>query len=167
MWEGLGSLEAIYLSQISIQTLPAGAFRPLTNLKALFLWGNKLTEIRSDIWDGLKSMNRLHLESNQIATVLPGSFSELPSITHVSLSYNDLPTIREDVFNQELFSEGHIPKLILDMSSNPLECDTRICWLKAAEDDGLVQIANSDATLCSNYEGLYWTEVQCSLLDQY
>ena len=77
-----------------------GAFSTLSRCKAIWLWNNRIREIRGDMWEGLESLQELSLSHNHITTVHPGGFSNLPHINKLWLNSNRLNTLPHDMFGE-------------------------------------------------------------------
>ena len=180
MWEGLQSLLELYLFDNRIRTLHAGAFRPLGKLQALWLWQNELTVIQGDMWQGLHSLRRLYLENNKISSIKSGGFTSLQGLSdleYLGLIDNQLMTLRHDILtttgSPSLTTSGttggstgsrHQPgNLTLILSDNPLQCDSRLCWLKKAEQEGWINFYyfySYESPRCVNLHGISWEDIR-------
>ena len=134
------------------------ALSHLDQCKELSLSENKLSSIRYAMFKGLKSLDTLDLKDNIISSTESGSFRDLPQLTEVRLDDNQLTTL-DNPFSKP--SSGYIA---LYLSDNPLQCDTKLCWLKDAERDGWVLLKDPKPT-CQNYPNARWDDVNlnCSL----
>ena len=180
MWEGLQSLLELYLFDNRIRTLHAGAFRPLGKLQALWLWQNELTVIQGDMWLGLHSLRRLYLENNKISSIKSGGFTSLQGLSdleYLGLIDNQLTTLRHDILtttgSTTVTTSGttgsstgsrHQPgNLTLILSDNPLQCDSRLCWLKRAEQEGWINFYyfySYESPRCVNLPGISWEDIR-------
>ena len=106
MWNGLESLNILWLNGNNIRNLPSAGFRSLTNLKDLYLFENKITDVNSDIWIGLRSLRSLYLgtgyldnsRGNYITKITPGTFSTLVNLQYLSRARNKLKEINGDMW---------------------------------------------------------------------
>ena len=159
MWNGLLSLKTLSLRNNNIGSLSYGAFSPLEVWVKLNLSYNEMTEIWSDMLDGLVSLMEIDLTGNGIHTVYQGAFANLPTLKSFSLADNTLETLNSEMFIPELFDADYDPDLMFDIRFNPLQCDSRMCWLKEAEARGLVFLMYRSTTRCGN-PNTPWTEVR-------
>ena len=150
MFYGMGSLEALVLSHNSISRIHQGTFQHLSQCKALFLNGNAMTYIRAAIFNGLHSLERLILSENFISDIEPKSFLHLTNLNVLMLNDNKLTTLKQDIL-----PPLHQTKLYIQINSNPLNCDDRLCWIKHAEKDGVI----TPNITCVNSPGLQWKHV--------
>ena len=169
MWEGLHSLMELYLFDNRIRTLHAGAFRPLGKLQALWLWQNELTVIRGDMWEGLHSLRRIYLKNNKISSIKPGGFTSLQSLSdleYLGLIDNQLTTLPDDILTTTggtTGSRNQPGNLTLILSDNPLQCDSRLCWLKKAEQEGWINFYyfySYESPRCINLPGISWEDIR-------
>ena len=96
---GLSSLQLLYLTDNSLETLPADIFEGLAALTTLQLENNGLKELPEDIFDGLGSLTGLRLQKNKLSTLPEGVFDGLTSLTGLFLTKNQLSELPEDVFD--------------------------------------------------------------------
>ena len=134
------------------------AFTHLGQCKELSLSENKLSSIRYAMFKGLKSLDTLDLKDNIISSIESGSFRDLPHLTEVRLDDNQLTTLDNP------FSKPSSDYIALYLSDNPLQCDTKLCWLKDAERNGWILLKDPKPT-CQNYPNARWDDVnlKCSL----
>ena len=182
MWEGLSSLTTLSLGSNQISTIWVGAFNTLTSLEELDLHRNQLSMIGVGAFNTLSSLTKLYLYSNQISTIGVGAFNTLTSLTELWLSRNQISTIPVGAFNtltflqvlwlennqlvtleEGLFNTPLRTNLELDLRSNPLQCNERMCWIKEVErvrhitwytwsgGDGRPQ--------CKNQPGIHWDNI--------
>ena len=131
-----------------ISDIDPGSFLPLQQCTYLWLPYNQLTYLKAETFKGLVSLDLLDLHSNQISFIEDGTFSHLPSIRVIYLINNNLVTPPKTRF------------LFLD--SNPLHCDSSMCWLKQAERDGRLKLASrgrGHKPQCVNYPGVHWDNI--------
>ena len=190
MWEGLHSLTLLDLPDNRLTTVPYGCFQHLLNLNILWLARNQfpavmsenfselgklqelilrtnsLTVIRGDMWIGLESLTFLDLYENKITVIEKGGFANLPMIEKIELRNNKLSTLSPDSF---CFSPSPHPtaqpsQLTLLLDGIDLFCDSRLCWLKEAETNGLITLTeffdfSRYRVECVNFPDVYWDEV--------
>ena len=158
IFDGLSSLEDLDLCSNQISDIDPGSFYPLQQCTNLWLPNNQLTCLRAETFKGLVSLNLLDLYSNQISFIEDGTFSHLPLIRVLYLNKNDLVTPMDE--KDLILSQN--PFLFLD--ENPLQCDTRMCWIKDAERDGRVKLRKlrgrwDHTPQCMNYKGVHWNNI--------
>ena len=58
---------------------------------------------------------------------------------------------------------GRPERVTMGVGFNPLQCDTRLCWVKQAESDGWIRfrenVVNRLSPECENRYGLPWEDV--------
>ena len=86
---------------------------------------------------GMYSLTELELSHNQISHIEHGSFTKTQQLQYLYLSSNKLRTLEQDMFS--IPQQGEITILIED---NPLQCDSRICWIKQGEQDGWIKFSH-------------------------
>ena len=160
-FDGLNSLQVLYLSSNKISSVSPGAFRSLGRLDRLILTTNELTEIRGDMWEGLDSLVSLKLVDNEITELKQGDLANLPKIWGVFLERNNITTVSNGLLDPELYPEGHPEDFIISLIDNPLQCDTRMYWMKQAEEEGWLETTGAFVgTLeCLNPK-MNWDQVQ-------
>ena len=158
-FDGMNSLEILTLDGNELNAVFPSTFHGLRALKELNLQNNKLTELTSDTFKGIPNLEILRLSDNMINSVKAGTFEEVTqlkelygmrnSLDRVSfntfrglnstkgigiyLGNNSLTTIPFDPF-------GKTPRPItLDISGNPLNCDSGLCWLKQEVETGCIK----------------------------
>ena len=95
---GLTNLQILYLTDNSLETLPADIFEGLAALTTLQLENNGLKELPEDIFDGLGSLTGLRLQNNKLSTLPEEAFDGLTSLEGLFLTQNQLSELPEDVF---------------------------------------------------------------------
>ena len=88
IFDGLTSLEWIQIHGDSLTTLPEDIFDGLTSLELIEIHGESLTTLPEDIFDGLTSLRRLRLVGDNLR--IPDdddSFEDLTELTQIRLSY--------------------------------------------------------------------------------
>ncbi|XP_070570497.1 chondroadherin-like [Ptychodera flava] len=92
-FNGLSSLQYLYLHYNKISTLPPGIFSDLNSLTRLYLFYNNITTLSSDAFNGLSSLQYLYLYNNKISTLPSGIFSGLDSLTDLRLESNEITAL--------------------------------------------------------------------------
>ena len=83
-----------------ITSLKPGDFAGLTNLFALILERNALTELPADIFDPLTALGSLRLDGNALTSLPPGIFDRLTALLHLNLSGNALTSLPSGIFDR-------------------------------------------------------------------
>ena len=139
-----------FITEISV-----GIFSNLNSCVELVMDSNKLTVVKSGMFEGLKSLKLLNLGHNQITHIEPGSFSSLK----LDELYLDNNRLTKPMDQQELINSQPIS---ITLGNNPLQCDSRMCWMKQAELDKLI-IWNKELSWgepdCENYPDVHWDDV--------
>ena len=150
----------VRLDNNKISVISPAAFSNLTKCTILWLSGNKLINISAAVFDNMSQLKVLNLENNQIDNIQSGAFAKLTAMKVLNLQGNALTTLERDVFGKL-----YPTYLTLLLSRNPLECDSRICWIKQFERDGWIMLNyNRDNNFlpkpdCTNYPGQNWDNV--------
>ena len=99
-FSGLGNLRVLWLSSNALTTLPADVFSGLGGLEVLWLSLNdQLTTLPATVFSGLDKLEYLSLWNNRL-TALPATvFSGLANLRELSLESNQLTTLPMDVFS--------------------------------------------------------------------
>ncbi len=148
----------LLLSYNEIEWIESGAFNGLISLKWLDLDNNKLSEIEPGTFNGLISLKRLNLRDNKLSEIEPGTFSQLPALIALYLFNNKLTALPWTVFTNGTGNITRPAGLLLELSDNPLQCDTSLCWVKQGEQDGWLTWGwsrHGDPD-CSDYAGPTW-----------
>jgi insulin-like growth factor-binding protein complex acid labile subunit len=96
-----------------LRTVELGAFRWLTELKGLYLWGNELIEIIPGTFGDMSKLEYLNLGDNRLEYLDNAVFSGLVNLRYLNLGGNKLQYLHPDTFLW-------LPKLQrLYLSSNP------------------------------------------------
>ena len=102
----------------------------------------------------------------KVTSLDQGDLDNLPSIAWVKFDDNEITTVSEGLLDAELYPDGHPKYLFLGLSGNPLQCDSRMCWIKEAErtyrpqKDGWLQVwyYSMPIVTCQNQEA-NWNHV--------
>ena len=115
---------------------------------------------------GLQFLEELGLRANHLKDVPRRGISHMPSLGTLFLPENQLRTLRADIFNPDDYTEynGRPRHLNLYLHDNPLQCDIKLCWLKAPVDSGLITFVGSDPK-CANPDATVFQDVElnCTL----
>jgi len=150
-FENMSCLEYIDLRENKIKHLNGavfsglGAFKGLTKLTRLSMWGNKISEILKGTFEGMSSLEYLDLrynrieqldsvvfsglgafkgltkltellmQGNRISELLTGTFEGTSSLQNLDLSYNNITQLDSDVFS------GLVDLKYVDLSANKLQ----------------------------------------------
>ena len=116
-FNGLVSLEELFLSSNFLTSLPEGVFQELSKLKRLSLWDNYVTSLPQGIFDGLSSLEDLGLGANSLGSLPSGIFQTLGNLKVLDLDSNPLTHLPKGVFqgliNLERLSLSRTPLSIL------------------------------------------------------
>ena len=99
-FNGLTSLQTLYLGNNSLSDLPQDLFDGLTSLWDLGLNGNSLTSLHEDLFDGLTSLQTLRLARNSLTSLHPDLFDGLTSLQTLWLVGNPLTCVPAKIFNR-------------------------------------------------------------------
>ena len=135
---------------------------------------------------GLPFLEKLNLNDNSINNIKPGSFARMSKIMVLDSGKNNISNIAPETFTEQtlsklhlhgnqlttlernIFGSQHPTNLTLLLSDNPLQCDSRICWIKEAERGGWItlNIPLSDSSWskpnCANYPDVDWDNIKLS-----
>ena len=98
------------------------------------------------MWIGLQSLNFLSLHGNRLRKIICHGLSHMPSLERVDLSSNQLTTLKSDVLNPD----DQPSRLALHLYKNPLQCDSALCWLKAADESGSIYLSSNSFLKCAD-----------------
>ena len=151
---------SVRLDNNKISAISPAAFSNLNRCTILWLSGNKLINISAVVFDNLSQLKVLNLENNKIQNIQSGAFAKLTAMRVLNLQGNALTTLERDVFGKL-----YPTYLTLLLSRNPLECDSRMCWIKQFERDGWITLNYTQADNfspkldCTNYPDQKWENV--------
>ena len=98
-FRGMSELKTLRLYGNSLTTLEPGVFEGLPNLRKLNLGRNKgLTTLEPGLFDGLSRLDDLFLHQIGLTTLPPGLFDGLSELDGLELSSNQLKTLGPGVF---------------------------------------------------------------------
>ena len=97
-FQGLTSLDQLFLANNDLTELPAGIFDGLAGLERLNVTRNGLTGLPAGVFDDLAGLEFLYIGKNGLDQLPPGVFGNLGNLTYLQLSNNDLGQLPEGVF---------------------------------------------------------------------
>ena len=135
---GLTNLTNLVLRNNNISSLPACLFLGQKHLRYLDMSWNNLKIIYNDLWICLNSLETLSTTGNPVAKISLGAFAPLKKLTTIHIDLHILVTFNITILNPMTYSKATTaPKIVVeDVSSLP--CNSSSCWLKKAEDKGLM-----------------------------
>ena len=84
VFDDMGGIQDLYLSDNELTSLPSGIFDSLTALRELSLQGNELMTLPSGIFDSLTALQTLLLDNNKLEGLSADLFAGLP-LSHLYL----------------------------------------------------------------------------------
>ncbi len=81
-----------------ITTIPPGSFQGLSSLQVLWLGNNKLTLLAEGAFDGLHALRNLKLHNNEIRGIEAGAFKGLSQVDYLPLNNNQLEHLDPETF---------------------------------------------------------------------
>ena len=161
LFENLVALKELNLNNNYILNITSGAFKDLGSLKKLKLAFNKLTQVDFGMFEGLKSLQDLHLKNNKISHVATGAFAHMPLLHTLGLSDNELTTLELNAINPK--HDGQLDTALeLGINRNPLQCDSRLCWMKWGKEEGWITWLNLQEPNCTTYPHTDWDNITLS-----
>ena len=97
---GLTNLFALILERNALTELPADIFDPLTELEWLDLSSNTLTSLPSGIFNRLTALVDLYLSNNALTSLPAGIFDRLTALETLRLGGNDLGSLPSGIFDR-------------------------------------------------------------------
>ena len=97
-FDGLSSLQVIFLNENQLTSLPPDVFSGLSSLTDLYLNQNELASLPANLFSGLTVLRQINLHTNRLTNLPTGIFSGLSSLTQLFLHNNRLTNLRTDVF---------------------------------------------------------------------
>ena len=159
---GLQKLEQLGLNGNMLTEITGDMWQGIQTLRGLFLIGNYLEEVSEDMWKDLLELEEIWLSSNQINEVEPNGFTNLPNPRFLDLFDNQLTTLDQNILASEILYGDNSVLFHLNLGENPLQCDSRMCWLRDAENLGSItltmipQCHNGDSN-----DHLTWSDLEC------
>uniref|UniRef100_A0A667XDH6 Leucine-rich repeat, immunoglobulin-like domain and transmembrane domain-containing protein 1 n=1 Tax=Myripristis murdjan TaxID=586833 RepID=A0A667XDH6_9TELE len=164
----LNSLEFLWMSFNSLNSLNVDSFRGLYNLNELRLDGNSLTSFPWESLSDMPNLRLLDLHNNKISAIPIEATMYIKNITYLDLSSNSLATIPAEVLTMWLSvkpsQDVDSSKLILGLHDNPWMCDCRLYDLVQFQKSPSSSVALIDTRLrCADPEslsGVLFTEAE-------
>ncbi|XP_065059670.1 peroxidasin-like [Rhopilema esculentum] len=97
-FNGLASLEELFLNNNYISSFPSHIFRELSQLKKLSLGSNKIQRIEQGTFAGLDGVLELALSGNKLSELIPNGFGGLPNLRILTLEDNSIIKIHQGAF---------------------------------------------------------------------
>ncbi|XP_069475297.1 reticulon-4 receptor-like [Ambystoma mexicanum] len=119
IFQGLFSLQYLYLQDNNLQILHDDTFIDLANLTFLFLHGNKIKSLSENVFRGLISLDRLLLHQNRVNQIHVRAFHDLGKVVTLYLFNNNLTVLTEEVMAPLLSLQ------YLRLNGNQWICDCR------------------------------------------
>ena len=114
----LNNLTALSLTSLSvfwnITELQDGLFDGLGKLKTLSLTNNGITELQNGLFDGLPTLETLHISDNDISSISSRVFNKLSNLKTLGLSHNGITELENGLF------DGPHELKMLDLSFNEI-----------------------------------------------
>nr|XP_046211310.1 leucine-rich repeat, immunoglobulin-like domain and transmembrane domain-containing protein 1 [Oncorhynchus gorbuscha] len=127
----LDSLEFLWMSFNSLNSLNVDSFRGLRSLDELRLEGNALTSFPWESLTDMPNLRLLDLHNNKISSIPAEASVYIKNLTYLDLSSNNLATVPPEVLSMWLSvkpsqEDGDSSKYILGLHDNPWLCDCRL-----------------------------------------
>lgn len=164
----LNSLEFLWMSFNSLNSLTPDSFRGLYNLNELRLDGNSLTSFPWESLTDMPNLRLLDLHNNKISSMPAEAIMYIQNITYLDLSSNSLTTVPGEILTMWLSvkppQDADSSKLILGLHDNPWLCDCRLYDLVQFQKSPSSSVALIDTRLrCADPEslsGVLFTEAE-------
>ena len=95
---GLSNLKVLSLEHNQLADLPEGVFAGLVNLQNLVLSYNRLTNLPEGIFTGLSKLQRLTLSSNRLVSLPTDAFAGISNLESLRLNHNELASLPDGIF---------------------------------------------------------------------
>ncbi|KAL3841476.1 hypothetical protein ACJMK2_019617, partial [Sinanodonta woodiana] len=115
-FDGLTSLEELYLGSTLLEVVPEKIFQPLENLMTLSMPGTPLSRLPRAVFNGLNNLSLVDMTRSEI-THIPFIGNVTSESLEIDLSYNKIETISNDAFVNVL------NLIALYLIGNPLGCE--------------------------------------------
>ncbi|GFT01343.1 uncharacterized protein NPIL_34451 [Nephila pilipes] len=123
--DGPKNVKNLFIMTNFIQKLGDEAFASLSNLKNLWLTGNRFKVVKRSMFPNpALNLVSLDLTDNEISTLPQDMFENMPALKEVILADNAIQRVSESVWS-DIWSQ--LTRVYLE--SNPLECDSHIEWM--------------------------------------
>ena len=137
-FDGLQTLDTLWLSNNSLDTLTSGMFQHLDNLDKLYLTGNRIGHIDVNSFAGLGKLTILDLSDNLLSSLEAGSLIELVSLKELHIDGNRFTTLNAEALEgpPRPLSVAVSKPFTSGLHGNVFRCNYLICWLKSEEQEG-------------------------------
>ncbi len=135
MLSPLSQLKTLILGKNAITELGPNCFQHNPELTQIWLDSNKLTAIHASTFPSLSKLETVYLQYNEIATIDEASFSDTPRLQYLTLFKNKLRSIPDLGISPS--DSGAV--LEFEIFSNPLQCESGLCWIQRAVDSGRIK----------------------------
>lgn len=98
-FNGLYSLEELYLQNNEIKVIARGVLNSLVNLQTLDISGNLVQEIEEHSFHGLKKMEEIILNSNRLKHLSQTIFASQKQMKYIDLSRNEFKVLPKMIFS--------------------------------------------------------------------
>jgi Leucine-rich repeat (LRR) protein len=120
--EDLASFEGpLNLSNQALFDLQKNDFQGLTSLQKLYLYNNRLRTLPDGVFADLISLQYLDLSANQLINLPDGIFQTLEGLQTLHLQHNQIPKISTNIFSPENFST----RAKVSLQVNPLSIEAK------------------------------------------
>uniref|UniRef100_A0A4W5NVL2 Leucine-rich repeat, immunoglobulin-like domain and transmembrane domain-containing protein 1 n=1 Tax=Hucho hucho TaxID=62062 RepID=A0A4W5NVL2_9TELE len=157
----LNSLEFLWMSFNSLNSLNVDSFRGLRSLDELRLEGNALTSFPWESLTDMPDLRLLDLHNNKISSIPAEATIYIKNLTYLDLSSNSLATVPPEVLSidinagpLEVRAPGHMP-CVPSLHDNPWLCDCRLYELVQFQKSPSSSVVLMDTKLrCADPESL-------------
>ncbi|MDE2975259.1 MAG: cadherin domain-containing protein [Gemmatimonadota bacterium] len=112
VFNGLTSVQYLYLSDNQLTALPAGVFSELTALEVLLLNNNQLTDLPETVFNGLTALEQLDLSHNAFTDLPEAVFSGLTALHALNLNNNATEPVALTVSLQQVADEQQFKAVV-------------------------------------------------------
>ncbi len=116
-FDGLSSVESVYLNRNILTSLPNDVFKGLSSATAIYISFNEISSISDDAFNGLSTLETLHLNDNELS-IDSAIFDGLTALETLNLSDNPLSSLDENLF-EDLTSLMSLNIELCDLTSLP------------------------------------------------
>ncbi|XP_003747604.1 P-granule-associated novel protein 1 [Galendromus occidentalis] len=148
----VGKIQQTQIQELILENLPHLVWRgdeiaPLNHLRTLSLSGLNLKEIRrEDLPENVGNLENLWLKDNNLQWLPDDFLTDMKSLKMLDLSSNKFKTLYEETFAS--FSE------FIVLHGNPLECDSRLDWLRERLRSNSLKIMTPQPIKCQDGSNL-------------
>ncbi|XP_033111563.1 reticulon-4 receptor-like [Anneissia japonica] len=147
-FQKLVALKYLYIRYSEIKTLQSGIFKNCGNLTAIYLTGNLLVSLPSDLLQNHPFLSRVDMSRNSINGLNDDVFRGSSKIRRIFLQDNKIIRISRSMGLQNL------TKLIqIGVSQNPFVCDCNLVWFRHWINQTNATLVEINKTKCRNING--------------